>query len=198
MKNINSRANHVAVKKKRGSWNWSLFVEVMNVWPQRFSLFQKKFRVPNVKKIKDIHFYKLHKNICHTKTSQGRRGRGAEGVPHTPTHTPPPHTHTISWSKIFFPRKIRTRKIFTCEEHIRLKFTYWTRHKWQKVDSFFSFCHFSSKLSYHSCQQRVCKIMFPIRTFVKTNSNLMCGSFLLCQVIARTTDTKTKSKIISR
>ena len=26
-------------------------------------------------------------------------------------------------------------------------------------------------------QQRVCKIMFLIRTFVKTNSNLMCGSF---------------------
>ena len=107
---------------------------------------------------------------------------------------PPP----ISWSKIFFPRKIGTHKIFTCEEHMRLEFIYWTGHKWQKVDSFFSFCHFSSKLSYHSYQQRVCKIMFPIRTFVKTNSNFMCGSFLLCQVIARTTDTKTKSKIISR
>ena len=104
----------------------------------------------------------------------------------------------ISWSKIFFPRKIGTHKIFTCEEHMRLEFIYWTGHKWQKVDSFFSFCHFSSKLSYHSCQQRVCMIMFPIITFVKTNSNLMCGSFLLYQVIARTTDTKTKSKIISR
>ena len=79
----------------------------------------------------------------------------------------------------FFPRKIGTHKIFACEEHMRLEFIYWTRHKWQKVDSFFSFCHFSSKLSYHSYQQRVCKIMFPIRTFIKTNSNLMCGSFLL-------------------
>ena len=101
MKNINSRANHVAVKKKRGSWNWSLFVEVMNVWPQRFSLFQKKFRVPNVKKIKDIHFYKLHKNICHTKTSQGRRGRGAEGAPHPPTHTPPPPHTPFPEAKFF-------------------------------------------------------------------------------------------------
>ena len=70
-------------------------------------------------------------------------------------------------------------------------------YKWQKLDSLFLFCHFSSKLSYHSYHQRVCKIMFPIRTFVKTNNNLMCGSFLLCQVIARTPDTKTESKIIS-
>ena len=39
--------------------------------------------------------------------------------------------------------------------------------------------------------------MFLIRTFVKTNSGLMCGSFSLCKVIARTTEAKTKFKIIS-
>ena len=54
---------------------------------------------------------------------------------------------------------------------------YWTRHKRQKVNSFFWICCFSSKLSYHSYQQRVCKILFLIRTFIKTNSNLICSSF---------------------
>ena len=108
-----------------------------------------------------------------------------------------PH-QPFSGAKFFSPRKTVTHIIFTCKEHMRLEFIYWTKHKWQKADSLFWFCHFSSKLSYHSCQQQICKIMRPIRTFVKTNSNLMCGSFLLCQVIARTTDTKTKSKIISR
>ena len=111
---------------------------------------------------------------------QGRRERGGHGG----TRPPAPFLA----AKFFFLRNIGTHKIFTCEEHMRLEFIYWTRHKWQKLDSFFSFCHFSSKLSYHSYHQRVCKIMFPI----------MCGSFLLCQVIARTADTKTESKIISR
>ena len=58
-------------------------------------------------------------------------------------------------------------------------FIYWTRHKWQKVDSFFWICYFSSKLSYHSYQQRVCKFLFLTETFVKTKSNLMCGSLKL-------------------
>ena len=132
------------------------------------------------------------KNI-HYSRAIGKRGPGGERQP--PPPLPLPH-HFLEQN--FFSHIKSEQKIFACEEHMRLEFIYWTRHKWQKVDSFFSFCHFSSKLSYHSYQQRVCKIMFPIRTFVKTNSNLMCGSFLLCQVIARTTDTKTKSKIISR
>ena len=38
------------------------------------------------------------------------------------------------------------------------------------------FC-FSCKLRYHSYQRRVCKFLFLIRTFVKRNSNLTCGSF---------------------
>ena len=46
-----------------------------------------------------------------------------------------------------------------------------------KVDHFFWMCHFSQKLSYHRYQQPVCKIIFSIRTFVKKNINLMCGSF---------------------
>ena len=108
---------------------------------------------------------------------------------------PSPH-HFLEQS--FFSHVKSEHIKFLHVKNMKLEFIYWTRVKWQKVDSSFSFCHFSSKLSYHSYQQRVCKIMFPIRTFVKTNSNLMCGSFLLCQVIARTTDTKTKSKIISR
>ena len=51
------------------------------------------------------------------------------------------------------------------------RFIYWARLKWQKVDSFFWIYRFSSKLSYHSYQHRVCKFMFLTRTFVKTNSN---------------------------
>ena len=57
--------------------------------------------------------------------------------------------------------------MFTCEEYMRLEYIYYTRHKWQKVDS----------MSYNSYQQRVCKIKFLMRTFVKTNSKLMSGSF---------------------
>ena len=41
--------------------------------------------------------------------------------------------------------------------------------------------------------------MFLIRTFIKTYNNLLSGSFQLCKVIeAKTTEAKTKSKIISR
>ena len=100
----------------------------------------------------------------------GRREVGGQGG-----SNPPP----FSWSKIVFPLKIGNHKIFTGEEYKRLEFIYWARHKWPKVDSFFWICRFSSKLSYHSYQERVCKVMFLTRTFVKTFSNLMCGSFLL-------------------
>ena len=47
--------------------------------------------------------------------------------------------------------------LFRVNEHLRLEFIYWIRHKWQKVDSFFWISRFSSKFS---CQQRVCKILF--------------------------------------
>ena len=58
---------------------------------------------------------------------------------------------TISRSKIiFFQVKSENIKIFTCEKHMRLECIYWTSHKWQKVESFFWICYFSSKLSYHS------------------------------------------------
>ena len=103
--------------------------------------------------------------------NQGRResGRGggwAGGA------IPPP----FSGANIFFPCKIEKHKIFISEEHLKLEFIYWTRRKWQKLDIFFWICHFSSKLIYHSYQQQVCKILFFIKTFVKRNSNLMCGS----------------------
>ena len=104
--------------------------------------------------------------------NQGRRESAGQ---------PPP---IISWRKIcFFPRKIGKHKTFTCEEHIRLECIYWTRHKWQKVDSFFWICYFRSKLIYHSYQQRVCNIRLLIRTFAKTKSNLMCGSFIIIIII---------------
>ena len=93
---------------------------------------------------------------------------------------PPPHTHTHTLfpaTKIFFPRNVRKRKNFACAKHMRFEFNSQTRHKWQKVDSFFWICRFNSRLNYHSYQQKVCKIMFLITTFVKTNSNLIRGSF---------------------
>ena len=53
----------------------------------------------------------------------------------------------------------------------------WTRHKLQKGASFFWICCcLSSKITYHSYLQRVCKFLFLIRTLVKTTSNLMCVS----------------------
>ena len=52
-----------------------------------------------------------------------------------------------------------------------LEFIYWTRQKWQKVDSLFWICYFSIKFSYHNYQQQVYKIIFLIRTFVKSYSN---------------------------
>ena len=76
---------------------------------------------------------------------------------------------------LFFSGEIRNQKIFTCKQHVRLYFIYWTRQKWQKVNSFFWLYCFNSQLSYHSYQW-VCKFLFLITTFVKMSSNLMCGS----------------------
>ena len=126
--------------------------------------------------------YKLRVLLPSARTSLGKRGNSLLPFPGAKFFSHVKSEHI----KFLHVKNIWDLSLFI-EHDISLK----------KVDSFFSFCHFSSKLSYHSCQ-RVCKIMFPITTFIKTNSNLMCGSFLLCQVIPRTTDTKTKSKIISR
>ena len=49
---------------------------------------------------------------------QSRRERGGWG---TPPPTPPP---PFPGAKFFFPRKIETHKIFTCEEYMRLEFIY--------------------------------------------------------------------------
>ena len=80
---------------------------------------------------------------------------------------------TISWSKFFFHVKSETNKFLQVRKVwiFLYRFIYWARLKWQKVDSFFWIYRFSSKLSYHSYQHRICKIMFLTRTFVKTNSN---------------------------
>ena len=74
----------------------------------------------------------------------------------------------------------KRQNFYMWRTYTRLEFIYWTRHKWQKVDSFFWLCHFSSKLSYHSYHQGVCESKFLIRTYntyIKTYSNLICGSF---------------------
>ena len=55
-------------------------------------------------------------------------------------------------------------------------FIYSTRHKWQKVDSFFWICRFSSKLGYQSHQEQLCNFLFLIRTLVKASNDLLCGS----------------------
>ena len=45
---------------------------------------------------------------------------------------------------------------------------------WQKVDSFFWFCRFNSKLSFFTVTDNEFeRFLFLIPTFVKTNSNLM-------------------------
>ena len=86
----------------------------------------------------------------------------------------------ISWNqeqKYFF--EIKSKKYIFLYVNNMWAFIYWARHKWQKVDSSFWICRFSRKLSYHSSQQRVSNILFFRRTFVETDSNLMCGSFWL-------------------
>ena len=117
----------------------------MNVWHEINTSWT--WKVPNNRVIKQI--------------SQGHRERRGRG-------TLPP-LPLFPGAKIFFPPKIGNHKIFTNEELMRLEFIYWERHKWQKVDSFFWICHFSNEFSYYSYQQRVCKIVFLTRTFVKTN-----------------------------
>ena len=76
-------------------------------------------------------------------------------------------------------RKIGKCKIFTCDEHLRLWFIYWARHKWQKVDSFYWICHFSPKLSYHCHQPQLCKFLFLIRTLVKANNSFHVWLFVI-------------------
>ena len=49
----------------------------------------------------------------------------------------------------FFHVKSENRKFLHVKNIMRLEFVYWTKHKWQKVDSFFWIRRFSSKLSYH-------------------------------------------------
>ena len=51
-------------------------------------------------------------------------------------------------------------------------FIYGTRRNSEKVDSFFWICHFSSILCFHGFVGFIL-----IKTFVKTNNNLMCDSF---------------------
>ena len=61
-------------------------------------------------------------------------------------------------AKIFFHIKWENMKFF----HVNnmWDFICWTRHQWQKVDSFFwNYC-FSSKMSYHSYLQRVCQFLY--------------------------------------
>ena len=70
--------------------------------------------------------------------------------------------------RFFHVNDIRDFKLLLIDQNIN-----------DKKDSFYWICCFSSKLSYHSYQQRVRKFLFLIRTSVKTNRNLMRGSFLL-------------------
>ena len=109
--------------------------------------------------------------------NQGRResgGRwsGGGGGGEAPVSQP------FFWSKNFFSL-VKSKNNFymwiTCETLVCLL----NKTKWQKVGSFSWICCFSSRLSYHSYLQRVCKLLFLIRTSVKTNSNLMCVSLRL-------------------
>ena len=114
-------------------------------------------------------YYKFHKNklrvirsriiqtfcyakICFICFRQSRRESGVGNPP------------TFSGAKFFF--HVNSENIEFLHVNKMWDFIYWTRHKWQKVDSIFWICCFSSKLTYHSYQQQVCKFLFLIRTFV--------------------------------
>ena len=81
-----------------------------------------------------------------------------------------PSDPTIFWSKVGNHKSESTTFLFVINMwdfslFIELK------HKWQNVDALFRICCFSSELSYHSHRQRVCKFVFLMRNFVKTNDN---------------------------
>ena len=64
--------------------------------------------------------------------------------------TPPPPHHFLE-QNLFFHVKLENIKFLNVKNG--LAFIYWTIHNWQKVDSFFWICCFSSIVSYHSYQK---------------------------------------------
>ena len=102
----------------------------------------------------------IHKMFRRRSGLQGRRERGV----------PAPH-----FQEQTFLFHVKSENINFLHANYMWEFIYWTRHKWQKVDSFSWICRFISKLSYHSYQKRVGKILF-FKNLVKTNSNLICDS----------------------
>ena len=69
---------------------------------------------------------RTHNNLTENKFRAIEKG-GPGGVRPPPPPTPPPPPPPpppFPGAKIFFPRKIRKHKIFTCEEHLILWFIY--------------------------------------------------------------------------
>ena len=87
----------------------------------------------------------IHKMFRRRSGLQGRRERGV----------PAPH-----FQEQTFLFHVKSENINFLHANYMWEFIYWTRHKWQKVDSFSWICRFSSNLIYHSYQQRVCKSLF--------------------------------------
>ena len=73
-------------------------------------------------------------------------------------------TISLSKKKVFH---IRLENIKFLHVNNIWDFIHGTRHKRQKVDSFFWNYRFSSKLSYHSYQQQVCKCLLLKIIFIK-------------------------------
>ena len=102
-------------------------------------------------------------------------GGGGGGVFWGPPPPPPPRPHYFLEEKFFFHVKSENIKVL----HL---INIWDfglfieQDMWQKVDSICWICRFSSKLSYHSHQQRLCKFLFLIWALVKANNDWMCGS----------------------
>ena len=108
---------------------------------------------PNTQKSQNLHF-----NAGPQK--KGRKGSREQG------QLSPPFPGTI----FFFHVKLNVNNIWAFSLFIEQEIS-------DKKYTPFWICRFSSKLSYHSYQQQVCKFLFLIRTFAKTDSNLMCRSF---------------------
>ena len=79
-------------------------------------------------------------------TKNTQRHRERKGL-----QPPPPPPHHFLEQNLFFHVKLENIKFLNVKNG--LAFIYWTIHNWQKVDSFFWICRFSSKVSYHSYQQ---------------------------------------------
>ena len=102
----------------------------------------------------------IHKMFRRRSGLQGRRERGV----------PAPHFQEQTF---FF--HVKSENIKCLHANYMWEFIHWTRHKWQKVDSFHEFVVLAVTWSTTVTNNEFVSFCF-LKTLVKTNSNLICDS----------------------